>query len=86
MDGVDARGQRLLQVQQDVRADAGARRRALGQRRFVQQLLEAVELDQQHHVLQDVALDERRELAGAQELREDTEQEGLAGGCLLTDS
>lgn len=71
VDGVDARGQSLLQVQQDVGAEARAGRGALrGRGRgFVQQHLEAVEFDQQHHVLQEVALDERRELRGTKELR-----------------
>lgn len=69
MDGADADGQGFLQVDEDVRVDAGAGRGALGGRGLVQQLLEAVELDQQHHVLQEVALDESGELRGAKELR-----------------
>lgn len=69
MDGANADGQGFLQVDEDVRVDAGAGRGALGGRGLVQQLLEAVELDQQHHVLQEVALDESGELRGAKELR-----------------
>lgn len=68
VDGVDAQSQRLLQVVEDVGADARAGSRALCWRGFVQELLEAVELDQQHHVLQEVALDERRQLRGTKEL------------------
>lgn len=68
MDGVDACGQSFLQVVEDVGADAGAGRGTLGRRRFVQQLLEAVEFNQQHHVLQEVALDESRKLCGTKEL------------------
>lgn len=68
VDGVNARGQSLLQVEEDVRADAGAGHGALGRRRFIQKLLEAVEFDQQHHVLQEIALDESRKLCGTKEL------------------
>lgn len=68
VDGVDARGQSLLQVQQDVGADARAGHGALGGRGLVQELLEAVQFDQQHHVLQEVALDESCELRGPEEL------------------
>lgn len=68
MDGVDACGQSFLQVVEDVGADTGTGRRALGRRRFIQQLLEAVDLNQQHHVLQEVALDESRKLRGTKEL------------------
>lgn len=68
VDGVDPRGQSLLQVEEDVGADAGAGRGALGGGRLVQELLEAVEFDQQHHVLQKVALDESRQLRGTKEL------------------
>lgn len=68
MDGADSHGQRFLQVLEDVRADAGAGRGALGGRRLVQQLLETVQFDQQHHVLQEVALNESRQLGGSEEL------------------
>lgn len=69
MDGADAYGQSLLQVLEDVGIDAGAGHGALRGRGLVQQLLEAVEFDKQHHVLEEVALDESRELRGAKELR-----------------
>lgn len=69
MDGADSHGQSFLQVLEDVGVDAGAGRGALGGRGLVQQLLESVQFDQQHHVLQEVALDERRELGGSEELR-----------------
>lgn len=69
MDRADAYGQSFLQVVEDVGVDAGAGRGALGGRGFVQQLLEAVEFNKQHHVLQDVALDESRKLRGTKELR-----------------
>lgn len=72
MDGADAHGQSLLQLLQDVRVDAGAGGGALGGRGLVQQLLEAVQLDEQHHVLQEVALDEGRQLRGTQELQEES--------------
>lgn len=49
VDGLDANGQSFLQVLQDV--TAGAIRR-----RIVQQLLKWLQLDQDHHVLQEVAL------------------------------
>lgn len=68
VDGVDARGQSLLQVKKDVGADAGAGNGALCRRRFVQKLLEAVEFNQQHHVLQEIALDKSRKLRGTKEL------------------
>lgn len=68
VDGADANGQSFLQVEEDVGVDAGAGDGALGGGRFVQQLLEAVELDQQHHVLQEIALDESRKLRGTKEL------------------
>lgn len=68
VDGVDAGGQGLLQVQQDVGADAGAGGGALGGGGLVQQLLEAVQFNEQHHVLQEVALDESRQLRGTEEL------------------
>lgn len=71
MDGADAYGQSLLQLLQDVRVDAGAGGGALGGRGLVQQLLEAVEFDEQHHVLQEVALDEGCQLRGTQELQEE---------------
>lgn len=48
VDGADACGQSVLQVEEDVGADAGAGQAghgALGGRRFVQQLLEAVEFN-----------------------------------------
>lgn len=69
VDRADAYGQSFLQVVEDVGVDAGAGRGALGGRGFVQQLLEAVEFNKQHHVLQDVALDESRKLRGTKELR-----------------
>ncbi len=69
MDGADAYGQSFLQVEEDIGVDAGAGDGALGGRRFVQQLLEAVELNQQHHVLQQIALDERRKLGRTEELK-----------------
>lgn len=78
MDGVDASGQSLLQVLEDVGADAGAGRGALWGRGFVQELLEAVKLDQQHHVLQEVALDESRELRGTKELHRERKREVLS--------
>lgn len=70
VDGVDASGQSLLQVVEDVGADAGAGRGALGGRGFVQELLEAVEFDQEHHVLQEIAFDESGELRGTEELEQ----------------
>lgn len=69
MDGADPHGQGLLQVLEDVGVDPGAGYGALGGRGLVQQLLETVQFDQQHHVLQEVALDKSRELRGSQELR-----------------
>lgn len=68
VDGVDAHGESLLQVVEDVGADAGAGHGALCWSRLVQKLLEAVELNQQHHVLQEIALDESRKLRGTKEL------------------
>ncbi len=68
VDGADAYGQSFLQVVEDVGADAGAGCGALGGRKFVQQLLEAVEFNKQHHVLQEIALDESRKLRGTKEL------------------
>lgn len=68
VDWADAYGQSFLQVEEDVGADAGAGHGALGGRRLVQQLLEAVEFDQQHHVLQEIALDECRKLRCTEEL------------------
>lgn len=68
MDGVDAGGQCLLQVKEDVSADAGARGWALSRWAFIQQLLEALKFYQQHHVLQEIALDESRKLSGTKEL------------------
>lgn len=53
--GLDAGGQGLLQVLQDV-GHRGLRRGV------VQQLLEGVHLDQDHHVLQEVAFDVGRKL------------------------
>lgn len=78
VDGVDACGQSFLQVMEDVRADAGAWHGALGRGGFVQQLLEAVELDQQHHVLQEIAFDKSRELCGAEELHRRKDKKSLA--------
>lgn len=68
VDGADAYGQSFLQVLEDVGVDARAGHGALGGRRFVQQLLEAVEFNKQYHVLQEVALDESRKLRGTKEL------------------
>lgn len=68
VDGVDAGGQRLLQLLEDVGADARTGGGALGGGRFIQKLLEAVQFDEQHHVLQEVALDKSRELRGTEEL------------------
>lgn len=50
MDGLDANGQGFLQFLQDV-TDGGV------WGRVVQQLLERLQLYQDHHVLQEVALD-----------------------------
>lgn len=69
VDGADSHGQSFLQVLEDVGVDARAGHGALGGRGLVQQLLETVQFDQQHHVLQEVALDKSRELRGSQELR-----------------
>lgn len=55
MDGLDAIGQSFLQLLEDV--TAGAIRG-----RVVQQLLEGLQLDQHHHVLQEVALDVRSQV------------------------
>ena len=62
VDGLDADRQRLLQLLQDVTAGAfwGC---------VVQQLFEGLQLDEDHHVLQEVALDVGRQLWGVQELR-----------------
>lgn len=68
MDGADPHRQRLLQLQEDVGANPGAGGGAVRGRGFVQQLLKTVQFNQQHHVLQEVTLDERRQLRGAQEL------------------
>lgn len=83
MDGADAYGQRVLQVVEDVRVDAGAGHGALRRRGLVQQLLEAVEFDQQHHVLQEVALDERRQLRGTKELGKMKDDGQTAERCQL---
>lgn len=83
VDGVDACGQSLLQVMEDVGADAGAGHGALGGGRFIQELLEAIEFDQQHHVLQEVALDERRQLRGTKELSVFVEVHTGFGGDVL---
>lgn len=83
VDGVDAGGQSLLQVEEDVGADAGAGRGALGRRGFVQKLLEGVEFDQQHHVLQEIALDESRQLCGTKELGVFVEVHAGFGGDVL---
>lgn len=69
VDGADPHGQSFLQVVEDVGVDAGAGHRALGGWGLIQQLLETVQFDQQHHVLQEVALDKSRELRGPEELR-----------------
>lgn len=68
VDGVDSGGQGLLQVVEDVGADAGTGRGALSGRGLIQKLLEGVEFNQQHHVLQEVALDESRKLRGTKKL------------------
>ena len=68
MNGVDADGQCFLQVLEDVQAGTGAGGRALC-RGLVQQLLEALQFNQQYHVLQEIALDKGRKLAGTQELK-----------------
>lgn len=68
VDGSDSYGQSFLQVVEDVGAHAGAGDGALWGRWFVQQLLEALEFNQQHHVLQEIALDESRKLRGTKEL------------------
>lgn len=68
VDGADSHGQILLQLLQDVRVDAGAGGGAFWGRGLIQQLLEAVEFNEQHHVLQEVALYEARQLRGTQEL------------------
>lgn len=70
VNGADSRRQILLQLLQDVGVDAGAGGGALWGRGLVQQLLEAVEFNKQHHVLQKVALDEGRQLRGTQELHQ----------------
>lgn len=70
VDGADPHGQILLQLLQDVRVDAGAGGGALWGRGLVQQLLEAVEFNEHHHVLQEVALYEGRQLRGTQELHQ----------------
>lgn len=80
MDGADAYGQSLLQVEEDVGVDAGAGHGALGWRRLVQQLLEAVEFNQQHHVLQEIALDESSKLRGTKELHREEDGEETAEG------
>lgn len=74
VDRADAYGQSLLQVEEDVGVDARAGRGALRGRGFVQQLLEAVEFNKQHHVLQEVALDESRKLRGTEELKKGERQ------------
>lgn len=63
MDGLDADGQRLLQVLQDVAARAvwGG---------VVQQLLERLQLNQYDHVLQEVAHDVVSQVWSVEELRE----------------
>lgn len=68
MNGVDSRGQGLLQVVEDVGADAGTGGGALSGRGLIKKLLEGVEFDQQHHALQEVALDEGRKLRGTKKL------------------
>lgn len=61
MDGLDPGRQGLLQVLQDVAAGAVGRS-------VVQQLLERLQLDEHHHVLQEVALDEGGQVWRLQEL------------------
>lgn len=63
MDGLDADAQGLLQVQQYVHG--GAAWWCVVQQRF-----EGLQLDQHHHVLQEVALDVGSQLWGVQELIE----------------
>lgn len=67
MDGVDAESQCFLQLLEDVGGGTGAGDRALS-RDLVQQLLEALKLNQQYHVLQEEALNKRCEFTGTQEL------------------
>lgn len=61
VDGLDANGQRSFQRLQGVRAGAF-------RRRVVQQLFERLQLDQDHHVLQEVALDVRGQVWSIKEL------------------
>lgn len=65
MDGADPQGQGSLEVMEDVvgRAWTGALCRNL-----IQQLLKVLQLNQEHHVLQEVALDEGCQLQSPQEL------------------
>lgn len=61
MDGMDACSQRLLQVRKHIHA--GVLRRF-----FIQQLLEGICFNQDHHVLHEVAFNVGRKLRGTQEL------------------
>ena len=76
VDGLDADGQGFLQLLQDV--TAGALRG-----RVVQQLFEGLQLDEDHHVLQEVPLDVGRQLRGVQELRRERKGEVLFFGVLV---
>lgn len=65
VDGVDASRQGSLQVMKNV--VGRARTRTLS-RHLKQKLLKVFQLDQKHHVLQEVALDKSCQLSGTQEL------------------
>lgn len=73
MDGLDAKGQSFLQFLEDVAA------RAVGGR-VVQQLLKRLQLNQDHHVLQKVALDIGSKVGGFQKLRRKYNQEYPSDG------
>lgn len=68
MNGVDACCQSFLQIVKDVGADAGAGCWTLSRERFIQQLLEGLKFNQQHHVLQEITFDESCKLCSTKEL------------------
>lgn len=67
VDGLDAHGQSFLQLVEDV--STGAVRGSI-----VQQLLKRLHFNQDHHVLQEVALDIRSQVWSLQKLRRKCQQ------------
>lgn len=68
MDGLDAHGQSFLQLLEDVTTGT-----VWGH--VVQQLLKRLQFNQDHHVLQEVALDIRSQVWSLQKLRRKCQQE-----------